>query len=105
MNTSTQFPRHAALRWTALLTVLMVVVFGCAQAVHVHSRSADEGTPNSPASHCASCVASHSIAVITHVSLAPVLTYQPESILTVEPQVLSRQRIFTSFTRPPPPAF
>jgi hypothetical protein len=103
MKPSNQFVRNGVHRWTALLFVLVIAVFGVVQAAHTHDGISKDGVPNTP-THCASCVASHSVAVTAEVSFRPVLALQPGTILCAEPQLESRQLLFTSFTRPPPPA-
>src|SRR5512147_898806 len=103
MKNNDQFMRNGVRRWTTLFFVLVVAVFGVVQVAHAHDGVSQDGMPNAPARHCTSCVASHSVAVVGEVSFAPVLTSQPGTILVAEVQLESRQLLFTSFTRPPPP--
>lgn len=104
MKPNNQFVRGGAQRWVALFFVLVVAVFGFAQAVHMHRGLADESLPNRTTTHCGLCVASHSAVVTTDIGSAPILTHQLGSIVVAEPQLERRLTVFSSFTRPPPAA-
>jgi hypothetical protein len=102
MKPHSQFARNGVQQWTGFLVVLVMAVFGFVQAVHVHDGPANDARPNAPATHCASCVAAHSAAVKAEVSFAPVLSQQPGTTFTAEPQLKAQLVLFTSFIRPPP---
>ncbi len=102
MKPYSQFARNGVQRWAALLMVLVIAVFGIVEVVHVHDGPANDARPNSPATHCATCVAAHSAAVKAEASFAPVLSFQPGTTFTNEPQLESRLVFFSSFIRPPP---
>jgi len=102
MKLSNQFDRPAFQRWGALLLVLVVAVFGFAEAVHVHDSLAPDHGPTAPATHCLICVTAHSVPVITAISITPVLAYTATVIATVDPQLRSCLVISTAFIRPPP---
>jgi hypothetical protein len=82
----------------ALLCILLVVVCGTIQAVHVH--------PQSDISHsdCALCVTAH---VAVEVAAAPVMLHHVAPVVSavevfVAPRPVQRLSTFALFTRPPP---
>jgi len=101
MKLHSQSDRAAFQKWIALLSVLVVAVFGFVQAVHVHDGLASDDGPNGP-THCLICVAAHSVPVITSVSLAPALAFTAKLVASCDPQLDSQLVIRTSFSRPPP---
>jgi hypothetical protein len=102
MKPRSQSVRTGVQSWTALLFVLVMAVCGFVQVVHTHDGPANDARPNSSATHCLSCVASHSVAVKAEVSFTPVLAVQPETLLNQEVQLVSQLILFSSFIRPPP---
>jgi hypothetical protein len=102
MKPHSQFARNGVQHWTAFFVVLVMVVFGFVQAVHVHEGRANDARPNAPSTHCVSCVAVHSAAIKAEVSFAQVLSQQPGTTFTAEPQLEAQLVLFTSFIRPPP---
>jgi hypothetical protein len=102
MRPHSQFARNGVHHWTAFVVVLVMASFGFLQAVHAHDSPANDARPNAPATHCASCVAAHSVAVKAEASFAPALSQQPGTTFTAEPQLKAQLVLFTSFIRPPP---
>jgi hypothetical protein len=104
MKPNSQFDHGRFQKWSALLLVLVVAVFGFVQAVHVHDGLATDDNPASAATHCLICVASHSAPVVTTVSFTP--TFAPSAVVTpaAEPQLSSQLVIPSAFIRPPPQA-
>jgi len=99
MKENRQFGRPLLQKWTALLFVLVMAGFGFVQAVHVHDALASQ---SAPASHCSLCVVAHSAAVITPASSAPALVLESAPLAVLEPQLLSRLHLTSSYIRPPP---
>jgi hypothetical protein len=99
-----EFDRTLSRKRVALMFVLVLAVLGFVQAVHGHDGIAEKGNTTLPDSHCTFCVASHSVAVITSVSLTPALASQSGTLLVGEPQLQSNLLVFFSLIRPPPSA-
>lgn len=97
-----QFERSLLQKYTAVLFVLLMVGFGFVQAVHVHDALA--GQTSSPASHCSLCVVAHHAAAVAPVSVVPMPAIEAAVLAQSDPQLDSRQRVRTSFIRPPPPS-
>jgi hypothetical protein len=94
-----QFDRPRLQKWTALLFVLVMAGFGFVQAVHVHDALASQ---SAPASHCSLCVVAHSAALVSRVSAAPAPVLNSARLAVLEPQLLSRLQVASSYIRPPP---
>ena len=101
MKLKSQFDRSPLQRWTALLFVLVITVFGTVQAVHIHGGPAARGA-NESATHCALCLATHSVATITEAISSPAPIILSVAIVVTRPQAESRLVVRTSFIRPPP---
>jgi hypothetical protein len=86
-------------KWMAVFFVLVMAGFGFVQAVHVHDAPASQ---SAPASHCSLCVVAHSAALITQGSTAPAPVFDSARLVVLEPQLLSRLQVASSYIRPPP---
>jgi hypothetical protein len=99
MKLMRQFENSLLRQLSVLFVVLLIAGVGFAQSVHLH----EELLPGSSArSHCALCVFSHSPAVITVASSAPLPSVASVAPILREAQVRSRLLIPASLIRPPP---
>ncbi|HEU5400683.1 MAG TPA: hypothetical protein VFU86_04955 [Terriglobales bacterium] len=100
MNRTVQNDRSTFRQLAAAFVVLVLLVFTSAEAVHAHTATSTDNPRTE--SHCLLCVAGHSAAAPTQVSIAPIafasLIFQSVS----EPQLHSRLSVPSSFIRPPP---
>jgi hypothetical protein len=102
MKLNRQFDRAAFQKWCALLLVLVVALFGFAQAVHLHDLLANEDGPNGPPAHCLICVSAHSAPVVTTISPLPALALTAIVLADIDPQLRSCLIVSSKFIRPPP---
>ena len=104
MNPNSQSDSERSRKGNALLLVLVLAVCAVVQVIHVHTGSADEDGPTSPATHCSICVAAHAVPLAPAINPAPVLTFDTHVVSASDPELGSQLLIFFAFIRPPPQA-
>jgi len=102
MKRKSQFDRTPALKWAAVLAILVFGVFATAEVVHFHARALAQGSSSAPESGCSLCLAAHSAAAPTQPSATPVLALVFASAEASEPQLQSRLFVPVASIRPPP---
>jgi len=87
--------RSGILPAVAALCLVLLAMLAVAQVAHLHPNQAD-------ADHCQLCIVMHTAAPVAAVAAAIVVVELGTSAPLAEPSVISRQRFFHLYIRPPP---
>ncbi len=102
MRRKIQFDRSPAMKWVAVLALLLLAVFATAEAVHFHASMLTPGRSDAPEPGCSLCMAAHSATAPIEIRLAPILDSVFAPFVSSEPQLQSRLFLPVACIRPPP---
>ena len=102
MKRKIQFEWSPAMKWIAVIVLLLLAVFATAEAAHFHASMLTPGGSHAPESGCSLCMAAHSATAPIEIRVAPILVSIFARFVSSEPQLQSRLFLPVACIRPPP---